>query len=66
MNLTTHRIKWKTLAWKCLFDKGFRVYFEEVIAYALRNAEEKRGQYASGILLFKGAGYEEEITEKKP
>ena len=57
-------IRWFNLIRKIIFDKGFRFCFSEVINYALSNAEEKRGTFASGVLMFQGRGYEEEIIKK--
>lgn len=65
LSLTTHKIKWKTVIWKILFDKGFRFSLSEVILYGLINAEEKRGTLASGIVMFRGRGYEEDIIAKR-
>jgi hypothetical protein len=66
MQLSTHRFKWRRIVWLILVDKRFRWQFAEVVAYALLNANEKRGQYASGVLIFEGNGYTDEITEPIP
>ena len=65
IQLNTHGIKWRKLIWLLLTNKHFRMCFEEIIFYALVNAEEKRGYCASGVLIFQGHDYEDAIIEKK-
>lgn len=63
MAKSTDHIKWGTVIWKIVTDKRFRFSFSEVILYALINADDKRGNFASGVLLFKGKGYEQDILK---
>lgn len=64
MNLTTHKIKWSRVIWNILFNKGFRFSLSEVIFYGLLNARENRGTYASGVVMFEGRGFVEQIIKK--
>jgi hypothetical protein len=63
--LSTHKFRWARVIWKILTDKGFRFSLSEVILYALINAEEKRGDYASGVVMFEGRGYRADLLKKK-
>jgi len=66
MDLGTHKVRWGMVIWKIISDKGFRFSLSELIFYGLINAREKRGQYASGVIMLQCRGYEEDIVTPIP
>ena len=52
------------LIWKLIFNKEFRHWFWYAFDYAIRNADEKRGEGSSDVILFRGRGYYAQIARE--
>lgn len=65
LSMNTHKVKWGRVIWNILFNKGFRFSLSEVIFYGLLNARENRGTHASGVVMFEGRGFTDQIIKEK-